>query len=147
MVVRPCPFAPSASAIHRAERRLPALICRYRPRGVSRAEEPWDAWCPELGPSKELHAAVYGKGGAEPIDFAEYERRFRSEMASRAFFLDGFAARVRRGETITLLCSSACTDASRCHRSIVQAMLEERATLVQALPQGRTTPLKRRSST
>jgi uncharacterized protein YeaO (DUF488 family) len=102
------------------------LICRYRPRGVKREGEPWDAWCPELGPSKELHAAVYGKTG-EPIGWDEYARRFREEMEGRNFFLDGFAERVRRGETITLLCASSCVDPAKCHRSIVKEMLEARA--------------------
>jgi len=39
------------------------LVCRYRPRGVPKAGEPWDEWWPALGPSRELHADAYGKGG------------------------------------------------------------------------------------
>src|SRR5262245_17523063 len=35
------------------------LVCRYRPRGVRREDERWDAWLPQLGPSRELHAAAY----------------------------------------------------------------------------------------
>ena len=42
------------------------LVTRYRPRGVKKEDETWDAWDPALGPSKELHAAAYGKSG-EPI--------------------------------------------------------------------------------
>jgi len=34
------------------------------------------------------------------------------------------AARVRQGETITLLCSSACVDESRCHRSLLRELIE-----------------------
>jgi uncharacterized protein YeaO (DUF488 family) len=100
------------------------LICRYRPRGVPKLGEPWDASCPALAPSKELHAAVYGKSGP-PIDFAEYERRFRAEMTHQHYWLAGFAERVRSGGMLTLLCSSACTDASRCHRSIVAQLIEQ----------------------
>lgn len=103
------------------------LICRYRPRGVKKSEEPWDAWCAALGPSKELHALAWGKTGAEPLAFEEYAKRFRVEMRSRGYFIEGYAQRVRRGETITLLCSSACEDASRCHRSIVAELLEAAA--------------------
>jgi hypothetical protein len=33
------------------------------------------------------------------------------------------AGRVEAGETITLLCSPACTDAERCHRSLLLALL------------------------
>ena len=102
---------------------LRLLICRYRPRGVRKQDEPWDAWCPALAPSKELHAAVYGKAGPA-IDFDEYARRFRVEMAPRGYWIAGFAERVRAGETITLLCSSACTDEACCHRSIVKELIE-----------------------
>jgi uncharacterized protein YeaO (DUF488 family) len=103
------------------------LICRYRPRGVRKDDEPWDAWCTELAPSPELHAAAYGKSGPA-LPFDEYERCFRREMERRPrFWLGGFAERVKLGETITLLCSSACTDPSRCHRTIVKAMIEATA--------------------
>ena len=48
------------------------LVCRYRPRGVSKAAETWDRWVPALGPSKELHAAYYGKKGLAPISWGVY---------------------------------------------------------------------------
>jgi uncharacterized protein YeaO (DUF488 family) len=102
------------------------LICRYRPRGVPRAGEPWDAWCNALAPSKELHAAAYGKHGPA-IDFDEYRRRFLSEMSSRRYWIESFAALVREGKTLTLLCSSACDDPARCHRTLVQALIEDAA--------------------
>jgi uncharacterized protein YeaO (DUF488 family) len=102
------------------------LICRYRPRGVARADETWDAWCKALAPSEELHAAAYGKDGPA-IDFAEYTRRFREEMSGQRYWIEGFANHLRRGDTITLLCSSACTDPARCHRSLVKEMLEAAA--------------------
>ena len=38
------------------------LITRYRPRALPKAEETWDAWWKELGPSPALFDAVYGKG-------------------------------------------------------------------------------------
>lgn len=103
------------------------LICRYRPRGIPRDGEPWDAWCNALAPSVELHADAYGKSGAEPLPWTDYSRRFLEEMARQRYWIDSFAARVRRGETITLLCSSACIDPARCHRTLVAALLEEAA--------------------
>jgi uncharacterized protein YeaO (DUF488 family) len=106
---------------------LRVLICRYRPRGVPSAGEPWDAWTTALAPSKALHAAAYGKDGTPRLDFDEYERRFRREMESQQFWITGFARRVADGETVTLLCSSACTDEARCHRTLVKRMLEEAA--------------------
>jgi uncharacterized protein YeaO (DUF488 family) len=102
------------------------LICRYRPRGVPKLGEPWDAWCSALAPSPELHAAVYGKTGPA-IAWDEYERRFRAEMTGQRYWLTGFADRVRTGSTLTLLCSSACVDASHCHRTIVAELIEQLA--------------------
>jgi uncharacterized protein YeaO (DUF488 family) len=106
---------------------LRLLICRYRPRGLRKEDETWDAWSPQLAPSPALHAAAYGKG-CPPLPFDAYERRFREEMARLPrFWIEGLADSVRRGETITLLCSSACTDPARCHRTILKAMIEEAA--------------------
>lgn len=102
------------------------LICRYRPRGVRSDAEPWDGWCVALAPSRALHAAAYGKSGPA-IDFPEYERRFREEMTLAAGWIEDFAKLVRRGEPLTLLCSSACVDETRCHRTIVKALIEEAA--------------------
>lgn len=103
------------------------LICRYRPRGVKREGEPWDAWCPELSPSVELHAAAYGKDGSPRLAWEDYTRRFLDEMSTQGFWIRGFAERVREGETITLLCSSACEDPARCHRTLLASLLEDAA--------------------
>ncbi len=48
------------------------LICRYRPRALPKKKETWDLWWSQLGPSKELHAAFYGKHGQLPIRLDEY---------------------------------------------------------------------------
>ena len=103
------------------------LITRYRPRGVPTEGEPWAAWTTALAPSVALHAAAYGKNGEEKIPFAEYEKRFRAEMQGAKFWIDGFAKNVKRGETLTLLCSSACIDAAKCHRTIVKELIEAAA--------------------
>ena len=102
------------------------LVCRYRPRGVKHEDETWDAWCPALAPSVELHADAYGKGGT-PIAWEEYERRYLEEMERQRYWIDGFAGRVRAGETVTLLCSSACVDAERCHRTLLAGLIQAAA--------------------
>lgn len=102
------------------------LVCRYRPRGVKKEGEPWDAWCNALGPSVELHADVYGKNG-EAISWDEYVVRYRAEMTRQRFWVEGFAKRIREGETITLLCSSACVDPTRCHRTLLADILSSAA--------------------
>ena len=37
------------------------------------------------------------------------------------------AENVAAGKTVTLLCSSACTDESHCHRTLLKGLIEERA--------------------
>lgn len=108
------------------------LITRYRPRGLPKAEETWDAWWKELGPSPALFDAVYGKKGQEPIAWDEYARRYRQEMAAPTpgQKIAWLASSLARGEPLTLLCSSNCTDENRCHRSVLrQLLLEEVAQL------------------
>ena len=98
------------------------LVCRYRPRGVRKEDESWDEWAPDLGPSRALHAAYYSDA---PPGWDEYRRRYLEEMtgAKPAFFIRALAARVAGGEAIALLCSSACTDEARCHRSLLRELI------------------------
>jgi uncharacterized protein YeaO (DUF488 family) len=99
------------------------LVTRYRPRGVSKADETWDEWRPRLGPSKELHAAVY-RATSSPIAWPAYRSRYVQEQRANRAEIDELARRVAAGETITLLCSSACERESRCHRGILREMIE-----------------------
>ena len=105
---------------------LRVLVCRYRPRGVRKADETWDEWRPDLGPSRELHADFYGKHGP-PIGWAAYRERYLGEMSDRPGGIEELAARVRRGETVTLLCSSACVDAAHCHRTLLADLIGGRS--------------------
>jgi uncharacterized protein YeaO (DUF488 family) len=102
------------------------LVCRYRPRGVQKDEETWDAFLPNLGPSRALHADFYGKHGP-PIEWTEYEIRYLREIAAENQLVGELARRVRGGETITLLCSSACTNERRCHRTLLKEAIEKMA--------------------
>jgi uncharacterized protein YeaO (DUF488 family) len=111
------------------DRRLPGdglrlLVCRYRPRGVRKEDETWDEWDPDLGPSRELHADAYGKHG-DPISWPEYRKRYLGEIAARRPRIEELAARVRAGETVTLLCSNSCVDDERCHRSLLRGLIEK----------------------
>jgi uncharacterized protein YeaO (DUF488 family) len=99
------------------------LICRYRPRGVRKTDETWHTWCPELGPSRQLHADYYGKQGA-PITWDEYRRRYLEEMQVQRELIEELALLHAEGKTITLLCSSACEDATQCHRTLLQGLIE-----------------------
>jgi uncharacterized protein YeaO (DUF488 family) len=99
------------------------LVCRYRPRGLPRNEETWDAWEPDFGPSRALHAAVYGKLG-NPLNWSVYRNRYLMEMRQQREKIQDLARRSKSGETITLLCSSACERESRCHRSLLKELID-----------------------
>jgi uncharacterized protein YeaO (DUF488 family) len=103
------------------------LICRYRPRALPKKDETWDLWWAHLGPTKELHAAFYGKKGP-PINWEEYRRRYLEEMRGeeQRETIDFLAEQVAAGKTITLLCSSACTDGIHCHRFLLKQLIEAR---------------------
>jgi uncharacterized protein YeaO (DUF488 family) len=110
---------------------LRLLICRYRPRALPKAKETWDLWWSHLGPSKELHAAYYGKHGQTPIEWKEYRCRYLEEMKEQEETIALLAEKVAAGKTITLLCSSACTDETHCHRTLLRKLIEERASRVK----------------
>lgn len=104
------------------------LVTRYRPRGVAKEAETWDAWEPALGPSKELHRAVYTESST-PIPWPQYRRRYLDEQRTNGAIISDLAQRVQAGEAITLLCSSACVREARCHRSILKELIEAAGTL------------------
>lgn len=100
------------------------LITRYRPRALPKEEETWDAWVKELAPSKELLAAFHGKQG-QPISWEVYRATYLKEMREQKERIAALAERVKKGETITLLCSSACVREARCHRSLLKGLIEK----------------------
>lgn len=99
------------------------LVTRYRPRGLPKSAETWDLWMPHLGPSRELHAAAYGKVG-QPISWAVYRSRYLTEMRTQRAAIAELAGRVAKGESLSLLCSSQCTRESRCHRGLLRELIE-----------------------
>jgi uncharacterized protein YeaO (DUF488 family) len=54
------------------------LVDRLWPRGIAKAARKWDRWLPELAPSTELRKWY----GHDPARFAEFERRYRAELAA-----------------------------------------------------------------
>ena len=103
------------------------LITRYRPRGVAKEQETWDEWQPKFGPGRALHRAVY-TDGSSPIPWPQYRRQYLQEQRENAEAITDLARRVAAGETLTLLCSSACVRESRCHRSLMKELIEEAMT-------------------
>jgi uncharacterized protein YeaO (DUF488 family) len=100
------------------------LICRLRPRGVSKARQTWNDWWPDLGPSRALLDEFHGKRGP-PIAWEAYAERYLTEMLGpgQLWRIRDLARRSAAGETITLLCSSACHDPGRCHRTLLERLI------------------------
>lgn len=98
------------------------LVCRYRPRGLPKAKETWEVWMRDLAPSPELFDAFYGKGRA-PITLDEYRERYTREMEAQREQIDALAARVVKGETVTLLCSKDCILEPICHRTLLAGLI------------------------
>ena len=98
------------------------LVTRYRPRYVRKTEEPWDEWRKDLGPSRELLASFQGKNGPA-ISWPEYRERYLLEMEEQASAVRQLAELVRSGETLTVLCSSACKDPETCHRTVLRDLI------------------------
>ncbi len=101
------------------------LICRIRPRGVSKQKQTWNDWWPDLGPSRALLGAFHGKHGPA-ISWDGYAARYLDEMggAQQLWRIRDLARRAAAGEAITLLCSSACHDPARCHRTLLARLIE-----------------------
>ncbi len=100
------------------------LITRFRPRGVSKADETWVEWIPQLAPSADLIKKYHGKTGTTLL-WNSYRKLYLEEMNQQTDRIKQLAERVKNGETITLLCSSACERESRCHRSLLRELIEK----------------------
>jgi uncharacterized protein YeaO (DUF488 family) len=100
---------------------------RHPPRGVPKSEHAsqnwYDVWLPELAPSAAL--VKRAKDASSDRAWADFAKRYRAEMAApdRVRLLDLLAAMSQRTD---LSVGCYCVDESRCHRSILRALLEER---------------------
>ena len=74
------------------------LVDRLWPRGVSKERARLVEWARELAPSTELRTWF----GHDPERFAEFERRYRAELAARGEKLDELRRRAGEG-TLTLV--------------------------------------------
>jgi uncharacterized protein YeaO (DUF488 family) len=100
------------------------LVDRLWPRGVPRERASWQAWHPDVAPSTALRKWY----GHEPARFAEFERRYREELATPA----GTAAleRLRALATATdgrLTLVTASRDPSLSQAEVLRRVLLEAA--------------------
>jgi uncharacterized protein YeaO (DUF488 family) len=104
---------------------------RRPPRGVAKArfaaDDWYDVWYPELSPTPELVRKALDAETAR--DWADFEKAFRKEMDAPAprRTLDLLAA-LSHGAEFSVGCY--CADESRCHRSVLRALLEERGAAI-----------------
>jgi uncharacterized protein YeaO (DUF488 family) len=100
---------------------------RHPPRGVPKAEHAsrnfYDVWFPNLAPSTE--AVKLARQAATEREWAAFTRRYRAELAApeNARTLDLLAALSHQAD-FSVGCY--CADESRCHRSVLRALLQER---------------------
>jgi uncharacterized protein YeaO (DUF488 family) len=104
---------------------------RRPPRGVPKSEfaarDFYDVWFPNLAPSEET--MKLGQSADTPAQWAKFSRRYRAEMAApeASRTLDVLAALSRQAD-FSVGCY--CAEESRCHRSILRALLVERGAKV-----------------
>ena len=99
---------------------------RRPPRGVPKSQyqvQNWyDAWLPELAPSAE--AVKLAQAARTDREWQRFVRRYRAEMAApdkdRLLTL---LAQLSRQTSLAIGCY--CADESRCHRSVLRALLLE----------------------
>jgi uncharacterized protein YeaO (DUF488 family) len=105
---------------------------RRPPRGVPKrehAEKNWyDVWLPELAPSAQ--AVKLGLAARTARQWQAFVGRYRREMAARD--------KVRILELLAALSHQAnfsvgcyCAEESRCHRSVLRALLEDRGAEIE----------------
>ena len=100
---------------------------RHPPRGVPKSEyaarDFYDVWYPNLAPSAEAVKAA--RGATTDREWAAFARRYKAEMATpeNRRTLDLLAA---LSHTADFSVGCYCVDESRCHRSLLRELLEER---------------------
>jgi uncharacterized protein YeaO (DUF488 family) len=105
---------------------------RRPPRGVPKSEHSaqnwYDVWFPNLSPSAAT--VKLAQGATDDRRFAAFARTYRAEMAApaNARALDLLAALSHHAD-FSVGCY--CADESRCHRSILRALLMERGAKIE----------------
>jgi uncharacterized protein YeaO (DUF488 family) len=100
---------------------------RRPPRGIAKSDHAshdwYDVWFPNLSPSPATLAL--GRAATTGHEWTRFLKRFRSEMdaADNRRTLDVLAALSHQTD-FSVGCY--CIDESRCHRSVLRALLEER---------------------
>ncbi len=105
---------------------------RRPPRGVAKSEFStgnwYDVWLPNLSPSPEL--MKLGQAVNSDKEWSAFAKKFRKEMAEpeQSRVLDLLAG-LSHSTNMSVGCY--CEDESRCHRSVLRALLVERGAMLK----------------
>jgi uncharacterized protein YeaO (DUF488 family) len=107
---------------------------RFPPRGVAKAalaaEDYYDVWYPDLAPSAETIKLGRAAASAPESSWKRFERRYRAEMmAPHARHALELLAALSHTADFSVGCY--CAEESRCHRSILRALLAERGARIE----------------
>jgi uncharacterized protein YeaO (DUF488 family) len=99
---------------------------RRPPRGVPKSrfsrDDWYDVWFPNLAPSVET--MKLGQAAASAADWAAFRRRYKAEMAApEASHALSLLAALSHSSNFAVGCY--CEDETRCHRSVLRALLAE----------------------
>lgn len=106
---------------------------RHPPRGVPKSEHAsrdfYDAWLPQLSPSRELLAQA--KVAEDEVSWRQFEKAFVKEMNApdNGRLLDLLAA-MSSSSNFSLGCY--CENEDRCHRSVLRQLLLQRGAIVES---------------
>ena len=106
---------------------------RRPPRGVPKAEfasrDFYDVWFPNLAPS--LETMKLGQAAETPADWAAFTKKYRTEMsAPEAQHALALLATLSAQTNFSVGCY--CEDETRCHRSVLRALLAEKGAVLKA---------------
>ena len=100
---------------------------RRPPRGIAKSEFAsgnwYDVWFPNLAPS--IETMKLGQAATTPAQWSAFTRKFRAEMAApdNSHAIELLAVLSRQ---VNFSVGCYCEDESRCHRSILRALLVEK---------------------
>jgi len=114
------------------------LIDGLWPRGISKERLRADAWMRELAPSDELRKWF----GHEPSRWAEFQKRYRKELATKGDLLGELCERAKVGK-LTLL--YAAKDEEHNNAVVVRELLARRLERKPATKTRRARPTKERT--
>jgi len=103
---------------HPSDRMHRVLVDRLWPRGIAKADAPFDEWAKEVAPSTELRRWY----GHDPVKFDEFAARYRAELA-QPLGEEGVARLRRQGEKSGVVLVTATRDVEHSAAEVLLGVL------------------------